>query len=271
LSAPGRGRLSSWGGRAGLRGRALGGLPDDAQGGRTLRRSGCGRGLVVFSGPGALGARRAVRPEPGLRLGLGRGTPAIGPRRARRLSAPVAAITWERRGPPRSWPLPSPRPEPRPDAPPGGFGPDRGERLGGPDRLDRAGGFDPLGPSSSSSIRGAMPRSVTGRSRTRRSAPAGRLRHFGEIQRAGALHLREIRRRPTLPGGLPPSTIGAGGLHFRVRNGNGCYPAAMATGNLVFWVVNWDARHDADAVPRTPERARTPEQENTLNPKPSAD
>ena len=40
---------------------------------------------------------------------------------------------------------------------------------------------------------------------------------------------REIRRRPTLPGGLPPSTIGAGGLNFRVRNGNGCDPAAMAT------------------------------------------
>ena len=40
------------------------------------------------------------------------------------------------------------------------------------------------------------------------------------------------RRRPTLPGGLPPSTIGAGGLNFRVRNGNGCDPAALATGNL---------------------------------------
>ena len=39
----------------------------------------------------------------------------------------------------------------------------------------------------------------------------------------------EIRRRPTLPGGLPPSTIGAGGLNFRVRDGNGCDPAAMAT------------------------------------------
>src|SRR5207302_8580342 len=46
------------------------------------------------------------------------------------------------------------------------------------------------------------------------------------------LLLRRIRRRPTLPGGLPPSTIGAGGLNFRVRNGNGCDSAAMATGNL---------------------------------------
>src|SRR4051794_24998533 len=41
----------------------------------------------------------------------------------------------------------------------------------------------------------------------------------------------EIRRRPTLPGGLPPSTIGAGGLNCRVRDGNGRDTAAMATGN----------------------------------------
>ena len=44
-----------------------------------------------------------------------------------------------------------------------------------------------------------------------------------------ALTSNEIRRRPTLPGGLPPSTIGAGSLNFRVRDGNGCDPAAMAT------------------------------------------
>ena len=42
----------------------------------------------------------------------------------------------------------------------------------------------------------------------------------------------EIRRRPTLPGDYSPSTIGAGGLNFRVRNGNGCISTAMATGNL---------------------------------------
>ena len=34
-------------------------------------------------------------------------------------------------------------------------------------------------------------------------------------------------------GDLPPSTIGAGGLNCRVRNGNGCVPAAMATGSSV--------------------------------------
>src|SRR5690606_15220794 len=41
-----------------------------------------------------------------------------------------------------------------------------------------------------------------------------------------------FRQRPTLPGGLPPSTIGAGGLNGRVRNGNGCGPSAIATGIL---------------------------------------
>ena len=35
------------------------------------------------------------------------------------------------------------------------------------------------------------------------------------------------RRRPTLPGGCPPSTIGPGGLNFSVRNGKRCFPAAM--------------------------------------------
>lgn len=47
------------------------------------------------------------------------------------------------------------------------------------------------------------------------------------------LCFEKIRQRPTLPGGLPPSTIGAGGLNCRVRNGNGCFSAAMATGNLL--------------------------------------
>ena len=43
----------------------------------------------------------------------------------------------------------------------------------------------------------------------------------------------EIRRCPTLPGPLDPSTIGAGGLNCRVQNGNGCDPAAIATENQV--------------------------------------
>ena len=40
-----------------------------------------------------------------------------------------------------------------------------------------------------------------------------------------------FRRCPALPRGLPRSTIGAEGLNFRVRNGTGCFPFAMAAGN----------------------------------------
>src|SRR5204863_1537816 len=35
------------------------------------------------------------------------------------------------------------------------------------------------------------------------------------------------RRLPTLPGDCSPSTIGASGLNFSVRNGKRCTPAAM--------------------------------------------
>ena len=39
------------------------------------------------------------------------------------------------------------------------------------------------------------------------------------------------RRRPTFPPSCPGSIIGAGGLNFRVRDGNGCDPSAIVTGN----------------------------------------
>jgi hypothetical protein len=38
------------------------------------------------------------------------------------------------------------------------------------------------------------------------------------------------RRRPTLPGPCEPSTIGAEGLNFSVRNGKRCFPLAVTTG-----------------------------------------
>ena len=44
------------------------------------------------------------------------------------------------------------------------------------------------------------------------------------------LEVNRSRQRPTLPPGYPGSTIGAGGLNGRVRNGNGCDPSAMVTG-----------------------------------------
>ena len=40
---------------------------------------------------------------------------------------------------------------------------------------------------------------------------------------------KKIRQRPTLPHSRPCSTIGAGELNFRVRNGNGWDLSAMAT------------------------------------------
>ena len=44
--------------------------------------------------------------------------------------------------------------------------------------------------------------------------------------------LNYSRRRSTLPPALAGSTIDAEGLNCRVRNGNGCFPLAIATGNL---------------------------------------
>ncbi|MCW2921477.1 MAG: hypothetical protein JWL76_1351 [Thermoleophilia bacterium] len=43
--------------------------------------------------------------------------------------------------------------------------------------------------------------------------------------------LMKIRRRPTLPGSCPPSTIGATRLDFSVRNGKRYDPCATTTGN----------------------------------------
>ena len=59
---------------------------------------------------------------------------------------------------------------------------------------------------------------------------ADRLRTRRRPPRWAGVACEYPRQRPTLPEGLPPSTIGAGGLNGRVRNGNGCVPAAMATG-----------------------------------------
>ena len=39
-------------------------------------------------------------------------------------------------------------------------------------------------------------------------------------------------RRPSLPGAYAPSTIGAGGLNGRVREGTGCTPTARVTNRL---------------------------------------
>ena len=48
-----------------------------------------------------------------------------------------------------------------------------------------------------------------------------------EARAKGAGFAKLNRRRPTLPGGCPPSTIGPGRLNFSVRNGKRCFPAGM--------------------------------------------
>jgi hypothetical protein len=48
---------------------------------------------------------------------------------------------------------------------------------------------------------------------------------------------KNVRRRPTLPRSLPRSTIGAEGLSFRVRNGAGRFPFAMAAETLWRYVI----------------------------------
>src|SRR5579859_1209041 len=46
-----------------------------------------------------------------------------------------------------------------------------------------------------------------------------------------------IRQRPTLPHSYPCSTIGPARLNFRVRDGNGCDPRGMITGNFLKYSV----------------------------------
>ena len=67
-------------------------------------------------------------------------------------------------------------------------------------------------------------RSRVSRGRSSRSRRTRTGRPFG-----GGPFITMSRQRPTLPPGLPGSTIGAGGLHFRVRDGTGCFPSAIAT------------------------------------------
>src|SRR4051795_7650551 len=44
--------------------------------------------------------------------------------------------------------------------------------------------------------------------------------------------MKNVRRRPTLPRSVPRSTIGAERLSFRVRNGTGRFPLAIAAVTL---------------------------------------
>ena len=68
--------------------------------------------------------------------------------------------------------------------------------------------------------------------------------------RGAGLLVNGARRCPTLPRGLPRSTIGAGGLNFRVRNGSGCFPFAVAAATL------WRCVAVVVAVSREPHSGR---------------
>ena len=60
-----------------------------------------------------------------------------------------------------------------------------------------------------------------------READAFRRSARSETRASGFPTCGKTGRRPTLPGACAPSTIGAGGLNFSVRNGKRCIPAAM--------------------------------------------
>src|SRR6201995_353014 len=68
-----------------------------------------------------------------------------------------------------------------------------------------------------------------------------------------------FRRCPTLPRGLPRSTIGAEELNFRVRNGTGCFPFAIAA--VTLWNCTRSTRSelasDTGRVPGATQWTRT--------------
>jgi hypothetical protein len=110
--------------------------------------------------------------------------------------------------------------------------------LGAPEPDPR---FGPAGRPFDSPSRRPRPFPATANSHLARSRPGGRAAGVSDIHRKriegryqhGSDPQREdVRRRPTLPRGPPRSTIGAEGLNFRVRNGTGCFPFAMATETL---------------------------------------
>ena len=75
------------------------------------------------------------------------------------------------------------------------------------------------------------------------------------VLNANGPRLQISRRQPTLPRSCPRSTMGAGELNYRVRNGNGCGLTAIATGKV--WRFLCSAR--------SPRRASSPESESATN------
>src|SRR5690606_4884836 len=98
----------------------------------------------------------------------------------------------------------------------------------------------PVRPSSRMSARGERCRLGWGWGRgdvgaRAKKTPEGLLGSRGSKRTStrGRERLNWLRQRPTLPHGLPCSTIGDEGLNFRVRDGNGWIPFSIATGKRV--------------------------------------
>jgi len=70
--------------------------------------------------------------------------------------------------------------------------------------------------------------------------------------------MNDVRRRPTLPPSHPSSTIGAERLSFRVRNGTGRFPFAMAAETLWSFgqpTVTRELHSGRVCLPAKPERS----------------
>jgi hypothetical protein len=101
----------------------------------------------------------------------------------------------------------------------------RGDRCRG---RERGGGLGDDGNQVVGALRRCVGRARDGRRFRSRDRASRRSCVNDERAPRGALSYDEENgRRPTLPGDCSPSTIGANGLNFSVRNGKRCFPVAM--------------------------------------------
>ena len=96
----------------------------------------------------------------------------------------------------------------------------------------------------------APPRTFGGSRAQNDSSRAGEMKKAEHLARP--FSFQNPRRRPTLPRSYPRSTIGPGGLNFRVRDGNGCDPSGMVAGKR----LRTGARSQKPGVRRKPPSRR---------------
>ena len=83
---------------------------------------------------------------------------------------------------------------------------------------------------------------------------------------ASLLLLYGFRQRPTLPGRVQPSTIGAEGLNFCVRYGNRWYPFAIITGNCELCLCLRLLSNNTDSLAQLPKPVNSFVQKYSKNP-----